>query len=433
MVNLKFMQKRKTMSPEVKDKIKIDVNSEFGELEAVIIHSPGQEVENMTPENAERALYSDILNLSEATREYSQFKAVLEKHALTIEVKDLLKDILSNDILKKNLITNICSNENVFQIKKKLLEMEPEKLAKNLIEGVEMQRNTLTQFLSGDRFSLKPLHNFFFTRDASASINDFVLINPMANNVRKREAIIMETIFQNHPLFESKTFNPANVIEFDPKLTIEGGDILVAREDVLIIGNSMRTSTQGIDYILEKVKAEGKIKYIIVQELPKSPESFIHLDMTFTFLSPNEVLIYEPVILNPNQFKTLLIEIEGNDVKISEQIDILKVLKKLKFEVEPIHCGGKNDSWIQEREQWHSGANLFAMGPGKLLGYGRNVYTLKELSKHGYEIIKANDVIKNRKDLKNYEKYVVTIDSSELSRGGGGCRCMTMPVKRKHT
>lgn len=69
------------------DKIKINVNSEYGELETVIIHTPGQEVENMTPENAERALYSDILNLSEATREYSQFKAVLEKHSRTIEIR----------------------------------------------------------------------------------------------------------------------------------------------------------------------------------------------------------------------------------------------------------------------------------------------------------------------------------------------------------
>ena len=419
------------MSHHIDDKIKINVNSEYGELETVIIHTPGQEVENMTPENAERALYSDILNLSEATREYSQFKSVLEKHARTIEIKDLLKDILMNETIKKNLVTNICANENVFHIKKRLLTLNPEELAKNLIEGVELQRNTLTKYLSTDRFSLKPLHNFFFTRDAAVAVNDFVLINPMANTVRKREAMIMEAVFVNHPLFHAKTFNPSNKIEFDPNVTIEGGDILVAREDVLIIGNSVRTSTQGIDYILEKVKADGKIKYIIVQELPRSPESFIHLDMTFTFLSQNEVLIYEPVILNPNQFKTILIEIEKNEVKISEHVDILKVLKKLKFDIEPIHCGGKGDSWIQEREQWHSGANLFAMGPGKLIGYGRNVYTLKEMNKHGYEIIKATDVIKNRKDLNNYKKYVVTIDSSELSRGGGGCRCMTMPVRRK--
>lgn len=208
------------------------------------------------------------------------------------------------------MVTNICANENVFHIKKRLLALNPDELAKNLIEGVELQRNTLTKYLSSDRFSLKPLHNFFFTRDAAVAVNDFVLINPMANNVRKREAMIMEAVFVNHPMFNAKTFNPSNKIEFDPNVTIEGGDIIVAREDVLIIGNSVRTSTQGIDYILEKVKADGKIKYIIVQELPRSPESFIHLDMTFTFLSPNEVLIYEPVILNPNQFKTILIEIE---------------------------------------------------------------------------------------------------------------------------
>jgi arginine deiminase len=38
--------------------LKIDVCSEFGQLEGVIIHTPGLEVEEMTPENAKRALYS---------------------------------------------------------------------------------------------------------------------------------------------------------------------------------------------------------------------------------------------------------------------------------------------------------------------------------------------------------------------------------------
>ncbi|MCK9207989.1 MAG: arginine deiminase family protein, partial [Salinivirgaceae bacterium] len=87
--------------------------------------------------------------------------------------------------------------------------------------------------------------------------------------------------------------------------------------------------------------------------------------------------------------------------------------------------------WTQEREQWHSGANFFALGPGKVIGYERNVYTMEEMHKHGFEIIRARDVLKKTVSLDDYQKYVVTIDGSELARGGGGARCMSMPVRRK--
>ena len=54
----------------IEHKFQTEVNSEIGELEAVILHTPGPEVENMTPKSVERALYSDILNLSVAQQEY---------------------------------------------------------------------------------------------------------------------------------------------------------------------------------------------------------------------------------------------------------------------------------------------------------------------------------------------------------------------------
>ena len=85
--------------------MEINVQSEIGKLNGVIVHTPGDEIENMTPENAERALYSDILNLAVASREYSQFINVLKLQTQTFEVKDLLKTVLDNKD-SKNLFFN---------------------------------------------------------------------------------------------------------------------------------------------------------------------------------------------------------------------------------------------------------------------------------------------------------------------------------------
>jgi len=106
--------------------------------------------------------------------------------------------------------------------------------------------------------------------------------------------------------------------------------------------------------------------------------------------------------------------------------------KKLGIDLEPVNCGGDNHLYYQEREQWQSGANFFALEPGKVMGYERNVHTIEAMNRHGFEIVKATDVIRGKISLDDYKKVVVTIKGNELSRGGGGARCMTMPVAREN-
>lgn len=416
----------------INKKINIKVNSEIGKLEGVIIHTPGREVENMTPENAEKSLYSDILNLHVALKEYNEFSQVLRKVTKVFEVKDLLRDILENETVKTNLIRNICRNESANEMALILSSFNNDELARQLIEGVEMKKDTLTKYLDNDRFSLNPLPNFFFTRDASVSMNDKVMISRMASKVRERESLIMEAIFDSHPMFSVNTFNPVKTYDVSGKATIEGGDVLIAREDIILSGISARTNSQGIDSIIEHVKTKQGVKHLILQELPLKPESFIHLDMTFTFLDFDKCMAFEPLILQSNRYHSIHITVDGDKVvSIVEEKNILEALKKLGIDLKPIACGGHNDTYFKEREQWQSGANFFAIAPGKIIGYGRNTHTINELNKNGFEVIKACDVVSEKINLDDYDKYVVTIEGNELSRGGGGARCMTMPIVRQ--
>jgi arginine deiminase len=150
----------------------VQVYSETGDLEGVILHPPGPEVENMTPKNAERALYSDILNLAVARREYNQLECLLQQLVPTFRVMDLLKDVLRSDEIKEKIVKKACYHESQPKLIGQLLDLNETQLAKQLVQGVPLERNTLSGYLSNEHYSLRPLHNFFFTRDASVALGD---------------------------------------------------------------------------------------------------------------------------------------------------------------------------------------------------------------------------------------------------------------------
>ena len=417
------------------DKLKIEVQSEIGKLNAVLLHKPGAEVENMTPLNVQRALYSDILNLSIAQNEYKQLHGVLSRVSQVYEVRSLLIKVLDQEKPRESLVRRICVTEDVMSYYDELMQMKSADLARVLIEGLPARIDTLTSYLKNEYYALYPLYNFYFTRDAAVTIGNQALICRMANKVRMRESFIMDSIYRSSGIFDCTVID-ANLLQpDDSRVIMEGGDIIVAREDILIIGNGVRTTPQGIDFMMNRLcRAIPTGRYnVIVQQLPSEPESFIHLDMVFTLLDEDKCMVFKPLIMQANQYQTVHIVIdEGRVVSIKPVSGLLNILKKLGMDLKPVVCGGA-DEWDQEREQWHSGANFFAFAPGKVLSYARNIHTLEELSKNGFEIVKANDFISGEADsiIFGNTPCVLTIDGSELPRGGGGARCMTMPLSRQ--
>ena len=405
--------------------INVSVNSEIGKLQHVLVHTPGPELERITPENAHTFLFSDILNAQVAQKEYGYFKKVLQKVAEVHEISDLLTDILQLENVKFGLVDRICKAENTGFIASYLKSLPAEELSRQLIEGVYFDDIT---YINNENSAMMPIPNLFFMRDASFTMFDNILISNMATQVRARECMILDAIYNLHPMFETKVINPILNYDTHGVGTVEGGDVQIIRDDVVICGLGARTNMHGVEALVEHLKTKPGVKHLVFQELPLTPDSFIHLDMVFTMLDVDKCMIYEPVIMN-SSFKTFHITIDGQKAVGAESPDLLAALKDVGIDLEPVYCGN-GDKTFAAREQWHSGCNFFCLAPGQFLGYGRNQRTLQALNNAGFNVVTASDVVNNRIDLSTGKKCIIAFEGNELSRGGGGARCMTMPVQR---
>ncbi|MBN1449016.1 MAG: arginine deiminase [Bacteroidetes bacterium] len=407
----------------------ISINSEIGRIRRVILHQPGQEIERMTPSNAAEVLYDDIIHLPRALREHNQLEFVLSLFSETHELVDLLRDTFSDADARSSLVQRLCDAASYPELAEELLALNNTDLAYRLIHGTVKRNDTLERYLSPGLYALPPLPNFFFMRDAAMCVNDRVITGSMANRVREAEANIMEHIFHWHPDFQPAGFYFDGTVKNHPGLTIEGGDVLILREDVICIGNSERTSISGIDTLIRSFAAADHIRHVLVVDMPKA-RATIHLDMIFTMIDRDKCVVYPPLITGHQACRVIHIRIENRAVRsIHDHMNLIDALRHCGMELDPIPCGG-DDPVYQEREQWTSGANFFTLAPGRIIGYGRNKRTFDELDRRGFSILRFDDLRKGTVRIEDHPLCAVSIEGAELSRGGGGCRCMTLPVLR---
>ena len=408
---------------------KISNYSEIGKLNKVIVHKPGPEMENMTPETAHEVLYDDILTLDLALQEHAQLTGVLNKVTDKVfEFSDLLTDVLADSKVKLDLIQDVCALHSHNELVDDLMAFDAKDLSAQLFQGTLLKKNTLERYISPSRHAIPPLPNAFFTRDAVMCVYDKTIIGSMAHRVRLTEALLLKSIFNNHPELKGQGFHFDGTQGKSTELTIEGGDLLVIKDDLLVIGYSERTSSRAIDRMAEKLSYGREKLDIIVVELPKI-RATIHLDMIFTMLDVDTVMNFAPLITGAGKCKAFHLSCTHGKINyINEYSGLPKALRLFGLELNFVNCGGDNP-FSQEREQWTSGANFFTFAPGHIIGYQHNKATLAALDQAGFSIIDANDIISDKVTMPK-GKAAVAMDGSELSRGGGGCRCMTMPVHR---
>jgi arginine deiminase len=407
----------------------ISIDSEIGKLNAVMVHRPGREIENMTPASAAEVLYDDILNLQLAVKEHDQLTGVLSRVAEVYEFEDLLRDTLADGHMKGLLVDELVKLYGCEELAQELKDTGNAELAAQLFQGTPMRKDSLEKFLSPLRHAIPPLPNAFFTRDAVMAVNESVIIGSMAFKARFAEALLLKAIFKYHNRIHSDGFYYDGTTSASQKITIEGGDLLVLREDLIMIGYSERTTARGIDTLMRAIAEKGGVENFIVVEIPKS-RATIHLDMIFTMVDRDRCVIFPPLVTGMNKCRAFHVHYEQRRVKrIVEYTGVLEALRTQGLDLKPIPCGGDNEL-RQEREQWASGANFFALGPGHIIGFEHNQATAEELSKSGFEIVPADEFISEDRSLEPGQPTLVTMHGSELSRGGGGCRCMTMPLSR---
>ncbi len=401
------------------------IESEIGPLRHVIVHRPGRELDRLTPSNIHGLLFDDVPWAARARDEHDQFVEVLASRGAQVHrFADLLAGALATAEGRRFVLDRTCTPERFGEqmarsVRLRLDDADPAEMAGLLIGGVlkselEPPRSPSLrwQALDADDLVLAPLPNTLFQRDNSAWIASGVTVNPMAKLARQRESVHTRAVYRYHPMFRAAQFDRyyGDDDRDHRPATLEGGDLLVLAPGVVLVGMGERTTPTAVELLARRLFTAEAAHVVVAVDIP-SARATMHLDTVLTMVDVATFVAYPHLDLDglrawqitPGADEAEPLHVEPVDRLPHALADALGVER-----VRILRAGA--DAAAAEREQWSDGNNYFALEPGVVVGYDRNVATNGMLADHGIEVL--------------------AVSGGELGRGRGGARCMTCPVER---
>lgn len=417
----------------------LNVTSEVGRLRRVMVHDPGPEVDLMVPSMMEELLFDDILFGDRAREEHGRFRRLLQLLGVEVlEARSLLEETL--EVAEaRSWLAEILLPDLTEDVSTMFAELDAEALAEALVTG--RRQHAPMGHAPSELYSISPLANWCFQRDPQVVLGDGVVFGAMATPARWREAVLARAIFQWHPDLAG---SPVLLDPLKPDIArplllglhrprLEGGDVLVLSPDMVAMGLSERTNSVSVPLMVSALaRKEGGPRWLYVIHLPPR-RAYMHLDTVFTPVDRDAALAFAPVVgeEGPERAQVFEVDLHADNPRPRAVGALLPALKARGLDLELVPCGGE-DPVSQQREQWTDGANAFAVAPGVVCLYDRNVHTAEALEQRGFRIVEADDVLLGREelDIEDAGRTCILLESHEIARARGGPHCLTHPLVR---